>query len=90
MKTLTLNLKGRYFDEIKAGTKSEEYREYNDYWRKRLEGKTFDQIIVKKGYPAASDQERQIVRPWRGYKIVTITHEFFGGVPKTVFAIKVN
>lgn len=34
-KHLHLNLKGEYFHAIRAGKKVEEYRLYNDYWRKR-------------------------------------------------------
>lgn len=36
MKTLTLSLKKKWFDLIKAGIKKEEYREISDYWKKRL------------------------------------------------------
>lgn len=34
--TLHLVLKGRYFDEILAGTKNVEYRDNTEYWRKRI------------------------------------------------------
>ena len=43
-KHLHLNLKGEYFHAIRAGKKVEEYRLYNDYWRKRLEGYTIKTI----------------------------------------------
>lgn len=36
MKTLTLPLKRKWFDMIKAGIKKEEYRIINSYWIKRL------------------------------------------------------
>ncbi len=36
MKTLTLSLKKQWFDLIKAGVKTEEYREIKPYWEKRL------------------------------------------------------
>lgn len=39
-KHLHLNLKGEYFHAIRAGKKVEEYRLYNEYWRKRLEGRS--------------------------------------------------
>ena len=35
-RTLTLSLKRKWFDLIKAGTKLEEYREMREYWYKRL------------------------------------------------------
>ena len=34
---LTFNLKKEWFEKIKSGEKTHEYREYKDYWRKRLE-----------------------------------------------------
>lgn len=36
MKTLTLPLKKKWFDLIKAGIKKEEYREIKPFWEKRL------------------------------------------------------
>ena len=36
MKTLTLSLKRKWFDMIKAGIKKEEYREICDYWGVRF------------------------------------------------------
>jgi len=50
MKTLSLILKKQYFDAIAAGTKKLEYRVVKPYWTKRLEGKTFDEIVFKNGY----------------------------------------
>lgn len=46
-KHLHLNLKGEYFHAIRAGKKVEEYRLYNDYWRKRLEGREYTRLIIK-------------------------------------------
>ncbi|WP_241032660.1 ASCH domain-containing protein [Pseudomonas viridiflava] len=87
---LILPLKAEYFDAIRAGTKPEEYRLVNDYWRKRLEGREYDLIELTKGYPKRGDTERRLVLPWRGYKIVTITHPHFDNVPVQVFAIDVS
>lgn len=50
-KILHLNVNGEYFDDVKSGTKGEEYRLFNDYWCKRLEGREYDEIHYKKGYP---------------------------------------
>ncbi len=33
---LTLNLKKEWFDKIKSGEKTHEYREVKDYWTKRI------------------------------------------------------
>jgi len=86
---LVLPLKAEYFDAIRAGTKPEEYRLVNDYWRKRLEGREYDVIELTKGYPKRDDSGRRLVRPWRGYKIKTIVHPHFDNVPVEVFAINV-
>lgn len=55
MRTLTLALKGEYFDAIKAGTKPEEFRQVTPYWRRRLEGQRFDRIELTRGYPKRAD-----------------------------------
>ncbi|GAB4059095.1 ASCH domain-containing protein [Uliginosibacterium sediminicola] len=90
MSTLYLNLKTEYFQQIKAGTKPEEYRLMTDHWCKRLEGRAYDRIEIANGYPKKDDTENRIERPWRGYEIKTITHPHFGPDPVRVFAIKVN
>jgi hypothetical protein len=92
MSTLYLNLKGEFFDTIKSGTKAFEYRLYNDYWKKRLlnaDGslKSWDGIVVRRGYPTAGDPDREIARDWRCAVVETITHEHFGQKPVAVFAI---
>jgi hypothetical protein len=86
---LHLNLKGEYFDQIKAGVKPFEFRLY-EKWAKRLTGKTFARILLKRGYPKAGDAERIIERPWRGYEVQTISHPHFGNGPVRVCAIRVN
>lgn len=87
---LHLNLKGEYFDAIKAGTKEFEYRLATPYWIKRLEGKAYDDIFLKRGYPNAGDKENIIKRPWLGCFRCNITHPHFGNNPVEVFAIRVN
>lgn len=90
MSDLHLNLKSEYFNEIDSGIKLFEYRLRTPYWRKRLEGRRYERILVKKGYPAAGDASRIRKRPWRGYEEQTITHPHFGDKPVDVFAIRVN
>ena len=87
---LTLPLKAEYFDAIKAGTKSYEYRLTTPYWRKRIAGRTFTDIELTLGYPLVGDTERRLVVPWRGYSIITLTHPHFGAEPVEVFAIDVT
>lgn len=88
--TLTLPLNGVYFDQIKAGTKTEEYRLVTPYWSKRLVGRSYLSVVFTKGYPKADDRERRIKRIWRGYTVKTITHPHFGPDPVEVFAIFVG
>jgi len=88
--TLVLPLKGVYFHQIKDGTKPFEYRLRTPYWRKRLEGRTYDAVTITKGYPARDDAERRETYQWHGYEEQTITHPFFGPSPVEVFAIKVG
>lgn len=88
-KNLTIPVKGVYFDQIKAGTKTEEFRLVTPYWRNRLDGRFYDTVTLTRGYPPASDTERRLTLPWRGFTQKTITHEFFGPDPVEVFAIAV-
>ena len=90
MPSLHLNLKAEYFDAIARGEKREEYRLATPYWRRRLEGRKFAGIVLKKGYPKRDDSSRTLARPWAGFTIKTITHPHFGSEPVQVFAITVN
>lgn len=90
MNTLHLPLKREYFEAIRDGTKTEEYRLYTPHWAKRLECRTYDQIVLTLGYPARDDHARRLVRPWRGVTIKTITHQHFGPRPVQVYAIDVR
>lgn len=90
MADLILPLKAVYFHQIKAGTKPEEFRLFTPYWRKRLEGRTYDRIVLTLGYPAAGDLERRLIRPWRGFRETSIQHPHFGPDPVRVFAINVQ
>jgi ASC-1-like (ASCH) protein len=87
LKDIVFNLKGEYFDEIKAGIKKFEYRLKNDYWSKRLVNRQYKNVIFKKGYPKNSDTDKILVMPYRGYVVQTITHKHFGTEPVEVFAI---
>lgn len=87
---LHLNLKKQYFDEIKYGNKTQEFRLYNDFWKKRLLNRSYRIIQIKLGYPKSNDYNRIEARPYRGYQLKTITHPHFGPDPVDVFAIWVN
>ncbi len=98
MVKLHLALKAEYFDAIRDGHKTEEYRLDNEFWQKRLViggsrgvlARSFDGIIITKGYPKRGDQERTLGFPWRGWQRKTITHPHFGADPVAVFAIRVG
>lgn len=90
MTALVLPLKAEYFNAIKAGTKPEEFRLRNAYWRRRLEGREFDGIVLTLGYPKRGDTERRLVLPWRGLRVTTIQHPLFGAEPVEVYAINVS
>lgn len=50
MKVLHLTLIRKWFDLIASGEKRGEYREKKEYWRKRLEGRQYDEIHFRNGY----------------------------------------
>lgn len=87
---LNLPLKREYFEAIRNGSKLEEYRLCTPFWRKRLEGREFDSVVLTLGYPARADHSRRLVRAWRGFTVKTITHPHFGPGPVQVFAIDVS
>ena len=89
MADLVLPLKAEYFNAIRDGQKAEEFRQRTPYWRRRLEGRTFDRVVLTLGYPPAADTSRRLVREWRGYRETTITHPHFGATPVDVIAIDV-
>lgn len=90
MRTLTIPVKGIYFDQIKAGTKTEEYRLVTEYWRARLFGKEYDEIVLTRGYPHKDAADRRLRRKFEGWTIKKITHPHFGSKPVEVFAIDVS
>ena len=90
MKILHLNLKRKYFDEIKSGKKKYEFRKLTPYWDKRLVGRSYDKILIKLGYPKKNDESRIIERDFKGWEFKKITHPEFGPNPVLVYAIRVN
>lgn len=87
---LQLAVNSEYFNQMKSGVKTEEYRLFNDYWKKRLVGRNYDHLIITSGYPHKDDHERILKMRWNGYVVKTITHPHFGPDPVKVFAIKVE
>ena len=90
MADLVLPLKREYFEAIRDGSKVEEYRLTTAYWSRRLRFRHYDRIVLTLGYPSATNEARRLYRPWRGYRVKTITHPHFGLDPVEVFAIDVR
>lgn len=90
MANLQLAVNGEYFDQMKAGEKTEEYRLVNDFWNKRIMFREYDRLIITRGYPKRDDASKRIDIPYDGYEVKVITHPHFGPDPVKVFAIKVN
>ena len=63
---LHLNLYRKYFDAIVNGTKTIEYRDKTDYWKKRIEGREYDIIKFRNGY--AKNAPTMLVE-YKGYNI---------------------
>lgn len=86
-RVLTLSVKGVYFDQMAEGTKVEEFRLVTDFWRKRLEGRGYDKLVITKGYPKAGDSSRRLEFSWNGFERRTLQHPHFGPNPVEVYAI---
>lgn len=67
---LTFNLKKEWFEKIKSGEKTHEYRMMTDYWKKRV-GNVLKRLTPREkregvkcffclGYPKADDKERRL------------------------------
>jgi hypothetical protein len=89
-KVLRLNLKRKWFEQIKDGSKTVEYRLDTDYWRKRLVGRDYDEVHLLLGYPKAGDESRIIRRKYKGYTVGIVLSEEFGSNPVVVFKIDVS
>ncbi|MFA5378663.1 MAG: ASCH domain-containing protein [Dehalococcoidia bacterium] len=97
MSDLHLHVKTEYFEAIKRGEKTEEYRRYNGYWRHILGGyygavgyvsEAFGFVVIHNAYKPG--EANRLRFPWRGWSLKTITHPHFGPEPVTVFAIKLE
>ena len=88
-KILRLNLKKKWWEQIRDGKKTVELRRVTQYWRKRLVGKYYDEIHLCLGYPKAGDTSRIIKRKWRLIAKERVLHPEFGDTPVEVFVIDV-
>lgn len=90
MANLQLAVNGEYFDQMKSGEKTEEYRLVTSFWSKRILARNYDRLIITRGYPKRDDASKRIDVPYAGYEVKVITHPHFGPEPVKVFAIRVN
>lgn len=84
MKTLDLVLKHKWYDMIASGEKREEYRDFNEYWTKRLLVLTV-QGQKKVHYFGHLDEDEiveykdfDVIRFHKGYTNITMSFENVG------------
>jgi hypothetical protein len=82
---LHLHVKTCYFDAIKAGTKSHEYRLAKKYWNERLHARDYDGIVLYNAYKPGA--ENRIEMPWLTPHTERRTHPHFGPDEVLVWAI---
>jgi hypothetical protein len=83
---LFIIIKRKYFDEIRSGRKTKEYRLVTPYWTERLK-KPYTHIVFQVGY---NKKNPRMKIEYKGWEIENIRHEFFGNEKVTVFAIKLG
>ena len=60
IKMLIFNLKKEWFEKIKSGEKTHEYREVKPYWERRLENNVGEWICFCEGYPRRDDTYKRL------------------------------
>lgn len=90
MTDLVLAVKAEYFEAIKNGTKQFENRRYNDYWKKRLQGRLYDHLVITLGYPKKDDHAKRLVFKYQPPTVKTIKHKEFGTHAVKVFALPIG
>lgn len=88
MKILKVIIKKEWYDLIKSGEKTIEYRDYSDFWISRLENKNgsfrhYDLIEFKNGYKANS---RKMVTEFKGISFDDIEYQYLIEVGKIISA----
>lgn len=86
MKILHLHVKAEYWDAVKRGEKTEEYRSIKPYWENIL-SKKYHLIYYYKGYPKKKDKNSLIIFKYNGYHKRRINHKILGPTPVMAFVI---
>jgi hypothetical protein len=89
---LILPLKRVYFEQIKAGVKPYEFRLTTPFWQRRIEGRTYRNVILTLGYPKGGgiEGETRLTRKWNGYEVRKLAHDHFGPELVHVYSIDVK
>lgn len=89
MTNLILHVRKIYFDQIKSGEKTEEYRIPSPYWCNRFseDKPPFEKVLIACGYPSKTDTDKWISFPFSGIQEKLVTSPEFGKKPVWVFAI---
>lgn len=82
---LHLHVKTEYFNAVKSGEKTFEFRLLNKYWSDRLINKSYDRIVYYNAYKPGTENRMEF--PWRGFHLVEIAHKHFGDQKVKCFAI---
>ena len=61
---LVLHVTQKYFDLIRSGRKTVEYREVKEYWQRRIEGKRFDAIVISVRQATKFTDPEWLIFPW--------------------------
>lgn len=69
---LLLSVTTGVFDEIHMGAKIQEYRPYNNFWKRRLIGKSFTHVAIICGQNRGGKVQRTMVFQWCDYEIKTV------------------
>lgn len=101
-RVLNLPLKKHWFEMIKSGEKKEEYREFTDFWKKRLVAKiddeeeaiyfwNYDVLRFTLGYPKAEEKDKIMYFECDGITFGESEHTEWGGDPDyPTFIIKIG
>lgn len=81
MQTLTIVIKGKWFDKIAEGTMKTEHRDVSPFWNSRLYDKTgkprtYDRILFINGY---SKKARRLLVEFKGFKKAGNTYKIYIG-----------
>jgi hypothetical protein len=87
---LSLAVKGRWFEEIKAGTKQDEYRLCTTFWNKRLSDRAYDDILITIGYPRRDDHAKRLLFEFDGVRMEKVISPEWDNVEQSCFAVSLR